>query len=150
MEETVEGSGGHDGVTGEDVAPFGEGFVGGDDGGGLFFVAAADDLEEQRGLFVVESEIADLVHDEQLGRRQHFQVVRHAVLCEGGLHPPGQLEGREEKQTLAAFGAAESQGDGEVRLADAGQVSAKIPGFPQGRCEYTIDGILGMGNRCRS
>ncbi len=63
---------GHDGVAGEDVAPVAEGFVGGDDGGGLFFVALANDLEEQRGLVVIESEIADLVDNEQIGRGQHL------------------------------------------------------------------------------
>jgi hypothetical protein len=50
------------------MAPFGEGLVRGDDGGGLFLVAAADDLEEQRGLFVIEPEVTDFVDDQQLRR----------------------------------------------------------------------------------
>ena len=57
MQESIERGGSHDGVAGEDVAPFGEGFVGGDDSGGLFLVATADDLEVQRGLLVVESKV---------------------------------------------------------------------------------------------
>jgi len=47
VEKAVEGGGGHDGVAGEDLAPVGEGLVGGDDGGEVLFVAHADDLEEQ-------------------------------------------------------------------------------------------------------
>jgi hypothetical protein len=48
VEESVQGGGGHDRVAGKDMAPLGEGLVGGDDGGELPFVADADDLEEER------------------------------------------------------------------------------------------------------
>src|SRR5476651_1152697 len=50
VQEAIEGGGSHDGIAGEDLAPFGERFVRGDDGGELLFVANADDLEEQRSL----------------------------------------------------------------------------------------------------
>lgn len=121
---------GHDGIAGEDMAPFGEGLVGGDDGGGLFLVTATDDLEEQRRLLVVEPQIADLVNDEQLRSRQHLQVVRHPILREGGLHPPRRLQGGEEQEALAAFGAAEPKGDGEMGLPDAGRtLEDHIPAF---------------------
>src|SRR6185312_5787709 len=61
VEEAVQGGGGHDGVAGEDMAPFREGLVGGDDDGGLLFVAATDYLKEQRSLVAVEAEVADFV-----------------------------------------------------------------------------------------
>ena len=48
VQESVGGGGGHDGVAGKNMAPFGKSLVGGDDGGGLFLVTAADDLEEER------------------------------------------------------------------------------------------------------
>ncbi len=67
MQKAVEGGGGRDGVAGEDVAPVAEGFVRGVDGVCFFFVALSDDLDEQRGLVVVEAEVADFVDDEQLG-----------------------------------------------------------------------------------
>ena len=49
------------GGTGEDLAPFGEGAVGGNQGG-LLFVAAADEFEQQVGVAVGVGEIADLVN----------------------------------------------------------------------------------------
>jgi hypothetical protein len=77
-------------------------------------------LEEQRGLFVVEAEVADFIDDQELWSREHFQVVRHAVLGEGGFHPTGQFQRGEEDQSRAALGAAQAEADGEVGFADAG------------------------------
>lgn len=67
VQEAVEGGAGHDGVAGEDVAPLGEGLVGGDDDGCLLLVAATDYLKKQGGLVAVESEVADFVDDEEPG-----------------------------------------------------------------------------------
>jgi hypothetical protein len=47
---------------GEDLAPFGEGAVGGDDGG-VALVAPADEFEEQVGVAVGVGQVADLVDD---------------------------------------------------------------------------------------
>ncbi len=58
VKESIEGGGGHDGVAGEDVAPVGEGFIGGNDRGGLFFVAATDNLDEQRGEYAANVDVA--------------------------------------------------------------------------------------------
>ena len=52
VEEPVEDGGGED-VVAEDVAPFGEGFVAGDDHGAAF-VAAGDELEDHVGFGSVE------------------------------------------------------------------------------------------------
>ena len=105
MEEAVEGGGGHDGVAGEDLAPFGESLVGGDDGRVLLLVAHADHLEKQGGLLGIEPEVADLIDDEELGGGEHLHVVRHPVLGEGHFHPAHQIEGGEEKQPVSGLGA---------------------------------------------
>ena len=60
MEETVEESGGHGGVAGEDVGPVLKGDVGGDDGRAAF-VAFADDLEEEFATALIEREVAEFV-----------------------------------------------------------------------------------------
>ena len=74
VQQAVEGGASHDRIAGEDVRPFGEGFIGGDDGGGVLFVAMADDLEEHGGAGLIEAEIADFVDDEQPGLGEHFQA----------------------------------------------------------------------------
>ena len=53
------------GGVGEDLVPFAEGFVGGEENGALLLVAAGDHLEEQIGVACVVGEIADLVDGEQ-------------------------------------------------------------------------------------
>ena len=54
-------------------------------------------------------------------RGEHLHVMRHAVLGEGQLHAAHQIEGREEPQPVSGLGAGQTQGDGEVGLADAGR-----------------------------
>ena len=48
------------GGVGEDLAPLGEGAVGGNQGG-LLFVAAADEFEQQVGVAVGVGQVADLI-----------------------------------------------------------------------------------------
>ncbi len=54
------------GGVGKDLAPFGEGAVGGDEGG-FVLVAPGDDLEEQIGMAVRVGEVTDLVDDQPWG-----------------------------------------------------------------------------------
>jgi len=121
VQQAVQGGRGHDGVTGEDVAPIAEGFVGCDDGGDLFFVAVADDLEQQRGLIAVESEVTDFIDDQQFWGDEHLHEVGHAIGAEGGFHAPDQIHGGEEEQALAPLGTSDTQGDGQMGFADAGR-----------------------------
>jgi hypothetical protein len=52
--------GGDEAGVGDDLAPFGEGEVGGDGDGGAFF-SFGDDLEEQFGAAGVELDVAEFV-----------------------------------------------------------------------------------------
>src|SRR5579859_5612614 len=63
MEETVEERRGDDGVA-EDLAPFGEAAVGGENDGAAL-VAGVDELEEEVGTAGAERQVADLVDDEE-------------------------------------------------------------------------------------
>ena len=68
VEQPVEQRGGDDGIA-EDVAPFGEAAVGGEDHGALF-VAGVDELEEEIAAAGNDRQVADLVDDQEamLGR----------------------------------------------------------------------------------
>lgn len=151
VQEAVEGGGGRDGIAGEDVTPQGEGLDEVDDGRALLLVAAADHLEEHGGLLGIEPEVADFVDDEQPWRGQHLQVVRQPVLGEGRVHPPGQLQGREEQQPMTHLRTQHPQSDGEVRLPDTGrteedevaalvQVAAGGEFFDQGAVDRGLEG----------
>ncbi len=60
MKQTIEGGGGHNGIAGEHLAPFGERLVAGEDDRLLALIALADNLEQQGGLGTIERQIADL------------------------------------------------------------------------------------------
>ena len=64
MNEAVDGGEGHGGVW-EDLAPFAERLVGGDEGGAAF-VAGADQLEEDGGLGLVLRDVGEVVEDQQV------------------------------------------------------------------------------------
>lgn len=55
-------------IVAEDLAPFVEGLVRGQDGGGRL-VPAGHELEEEHGAVARDRQIADLVNDEQRGMR---------------------------------------------------------------------------------
>lgn len=121
VEEAVEGGAGHDGVAGEDVGPVGEGLVGGQHDGATGVVTLGDDLEEQRGLCLVEGEIADLVEDEQLGAGKVLQLAVQPVLGQGEGELAGGFYGADKVNPVAEFGAGDPEADGQVGLADTGR-----------------------------
>ena len=83
VHEPVQDGGGHDGVA-EDVAPFGQAPVGGDDGRVPEFVAAVDDLEEGGGLGPCAIGIeADVVDDEDGRRGVGLEFVGEGALDAG-------------------------------------------------------------------
>src|SRR5512132_2723749 len=84
MEEPIEQRRGDDRVA-EDVAPFGEAAVGGEDHRPLF-VAGIDQLEEQVAAAGDDRQVADLVDDEQRGAAEPADAFAQASLAFG----PGQ------------------------------------------------------------
>jgi len=63
MEQSVEERGGDDGIA-EDVTPFGEAAIGGEDHGALL-VAGVDELEEEIAPAGNDRQVADLVDDQE-------------------------------------------------------------------------------------
>ena len=66
--------GDHAGSTGKNLAPFGEGTVGGDQDGALF-IATGNKLEEKVGVTVRVREVANLVDDQKMRRRVVMQTA---------------------------------------------------------------------------
>ncbi len=95
MHEPVEDGGGDDGVA-EDVAPFGEASVGGDEGGVAAFVAGVDDVEERGGAALVHGEQSDVVDDEDGGGGVGLELrgpgARAPEVAEVGLLSPCKLQ----------------------------------------------------------
>ncbi len=120
VQQTIEGGPGHDGVAGEDVGPFGEGFVGGEDDGSAGVVALADDLEQQRGLGLIEGEVADFVDDEELGPGEVVHLAVEFVFGEGFSEPAGGFDGAGEVNAVAQFRAGDTEADGEMGFPHAG------------------------------
>ena len=89
--------------------------------GVIALVAVAEDLEEEAGLGGVETEVADLIDDEEFGLGQRLDGMAKAVLGEGGAELASQFHGGDEVEAVAEFGSDDAQGDGEVGLADAGR-----------------------------
>ena len=123
MDEAVDGGERHGGI-GEDLAPFAEGLVGGDEHRAPL-VAGADELEQHAGLGLVLGDVGEIVEDQQMevvelvdgGFEGEFAARDLQLLDEvggaGEQHAPavldeGQADGRRE-MALAAAGRAEQE-----------------------------------------
>ena len=119
VEQSVEQGGGDDGIA-EQLAPFREAAVGGEDHGALL-VAGVDELEEQVGGAAVDGDVADLVDDEQRGAGEEADLLGEAVLA------PGLGEGLDEFRegravdALSGLDGGDAERDGEMALAGAGR-----------------------------
>ena len=82
VHESVQDGGGHDGVT-EDLAPFGQAPVGGDDRRVADLVAAVDDLEEGGRLGSSHRDQPDVVDDEDRWCDVGLEFVVEGALDEG-------------------------------------------------------------------
>ena len=119
VEQAVEQRGGDDGIA-EDLAPFGEAAVGGQDHGALL-VAGVDQLEEQIAAAGHDRQIADLVDDEEAGRqRKRMRSRRRAFAL--GLGERGDEVGEGgEVDAPAGLDRLDPERGGEMALARAGR-----------------------------
>lgn len=81
MEEPVQESGGDDGAA-EDLAPFGEAAVRGQDHR-AFFVAGIDQLEEQVATAGRHRQVSDLIDDEQRCAAEEADALAQGTLAFG-------------------------------------------------------------------
>ena len=117
MHEAVSDGGGGGAVV-EELAPIFEGEIGGDDGGGAL-VAAVEDLVEQVSAAGVEAEVAELVDEEQRGRRLGGEAPVKGVARLRGDEIVDEIGGEDEADAVAAEASELADGIGEVGLADA-------------------------------
>ena len=95
VEEAVEQRRGDDGIA-EDVAPFGEAAVGGEDHRALF-VAGIDELEEQIAAAGDDRQVADLVDDEQREAAEEADASRASVPSRSALASEAMMSASELK-----------------------------------------------------
>ena len=123
MDEAVDGGERHGGV-GEDLSPFAERLVGGDQHGAPL-VAGADELEQHAGLGLVLGDVGEVVEDQQVeavepadrGFEGEFAARDLELLDEiggaGEEDPPAVLDegeaDRRSEMALSAAGRAEQQ-----------------------------------------
>ena len=81
VEQAVQQGGGDDGVA-EDLAPFGEAAIGGEDHRSLF-VAGVDELEEQVSPARDDGQVADLVDDQQCSAAEVAKALAQAAVALG-------------------------------------------------------------------
>ena len=118
VKQAVEQSRGDDGIA-EDLAPFGEAAVGGEDHGALL-VAGIDELEEQIAAAGHDGQVADFVDDQERGAAKvaHAFAKRPFLL---GLGERGDDVGESgEGDTASGFDRLDRECGGEMALAGAG------------------------------
>ncbi len=81
VQQSVEQGRGDDGIA-EDLTPFGEAAVGGEDHGAAF-VSSVDQLEEQVAATGHDRQVADLVHDQQGRPAEEADALLQASLALG-------------------------------------------------------------------
>ena len=127
VHEAVDGRERH-GLVWEDLAPFAEWLVGGNEHGAAL-VARADQLEEHAGLGLVLADIGDVVEDQQVilvefrdGAFEREFPARH-------LQPLNEIGGAHEEYAPAVFDEPQADGGGQMALAGAGRNSVILPGI---------------------
>jgi hypothetical protein len=103
---------------GEDLGPFAEGQVGGDDQAAAF-VALGEDLEDELGGAVGQREVAELVDDDELGAGVTGNDAGELAAALGFLEFVGEPGEGGEADAAALLAGADRQGGREHRLAGA-------------------------------
>ena len=117
VEEAIEQCGGDDRVA-EDVAPFREAAIRGENHGALF-VAGVDQLEEEVGAAVADRQIADLVDDQQRGSAVEADLLDQAAFSLGPGQGLDQLGQRAAIDTPAGLHRGDAECGGQVTFSGA-------------------------------
>ena len=103
---------------GEDLGPFAEREVGGDDHRGAL-VAFGDDLEDEFGCAFGEREVAELVEDDEFGAGVACDDAAELAAGFGGLELVGERGERGEADAASLLAGEDGERDREVCLAGA-------------------------------
>lgn len=118
MEQAVEKSRGDDGVA-EDLAPFGEAAVGGEDHGAAF-VTGIDELKEEVAAACHDRQVADLVDDEESEAAEEAEAFGEPAFALGAGEPCDQVGERGEVDASTRLDGFHAESGRQVALAGAG------------------------------
>src|SRR5260221_14165846 len=118
MEQPIEQRGGDDRAA-EDVAPFGEASVGGEDHCALL-VPRVDQLEEEVAAAGGDRQVADLVDDQQRGPAEEADAFAQRTLSFGLGELGDEISERDEVDELAGAHRLDGERCGKMALAGAG------------------------------
>lgn len=119
MEQSVEERGGNDGIA-EDVAPFGEAAIGGEDHGALL-VAGVDELEEEIAATGNDRQVADLVDDQERGSAEMPEALAELSLPLSGCQRGNDVGEGGEVDAPSGLDRLDRERGGQMALAGAGR-----------------------------
>ena len=102
----------------EDLAPFAEGLVGGDEEGSPL-VAGADELKEHAGFGLVFGDVGDVIEDQQMEFVELGDSGFESELAAGNLQPLDKIGGSGEQHAPAVFDESQAESCRKVALAAA-------------------------------
>ena len=118
MKEAIEECGGDDGIA-EDLAPFGEAAVGGENHSAAL-VARVDELEEEVGTAGTKGQVPDLVDDEKRVAGNEADALPELAFALGLEQRGDDISEGAEVDALAGLDGLDTKGDCQMGLAGAG------------------------------
>lgn len=122
MDEAVDGGDSHGGI-GKDPVPFGEWLVAGDDERAVL-VAFGDELEQDAGLGLVLTGVAEVIEDEAVEPIEPGEHGGERQIAPGGLKLLDKIGGAGEQDASAAFDEGVADCGGGMALAGSGWAKA--------------------------
>ena len=151
MQETIQQSGSHGGVTSEDSGPILEGDVGSDDDRAAL-VAFGDDLKEELCASLVQGQVPQFVDQQNFWAPVMLDLPGELATGFGGAKPVNHVNGGGKQHAMAAQAGCIAQGDGQMAFPDhaAPGMMGTMPGtglrralgFELGRVESRLRGFL--------
>ena len=146
VKEPVQEGRGHDGITEEleELAPFGEAAVGGEDHG-AFFVAGVDELEEQIAAAGNDRQVADFIDDEQGELAEEPDLLAQRAVAFGLGERADEVGERAEVDAATGFDRFDAERQAQVALSGAGRSSNILPGITASVSGFIIRFIRAAG-----
>src|SRR5712664_4818909 len=125
-------------LVGEDLSPFAERLVGGDQQGSPL-VSGTDELEQDAGFGLILGDIGEVVEDQQMVFVEPGDGGFESEFAAGNLQPLDEVSGSGEQYAPAVFDKGEAESCRQVTLAGAGrpeqnQIGALVqPGIAGGQ-----------------
>ena len=119
VDEAIDGGERHGGI-GEDLAPFAEGLVGGDEDGAAL-VAGADQLEQDAGLGLVLGDVGEVVEDQEVEAVEPVDGGLERQFAAGDLKLLDEVGGPREEDLPSVLDQGEPDRRGQVALSAAGR-----------------------------